>query len=206
MSTGKQQNKSHIGIVLFSFLLLPLLVGCNSDGQYFTSGLAKEWAQQQPVTIDKLATSPDYYLRGLGDDLGQLSWLAIPKGKLFNDMRDQHRIEDIRALLVEYVELLQMLPQHNQLPEYQLSQLYLGLANDYVAYIKGDVSMYSITNKIANIDDRAQQYENYLAEADDRRLEVMLNTLSQYQIDNEFYSNNVMTRNSLLAMNREGKQ
>jgi len=150
--------------------------GCNLDNHFYSSGIVKSWAKGAPVSCEMLVTDPGYYFQDLDQDMGSMVWLLIPRGKLLKDARYSKDIKQVQTLLQDYITLLETLPDSGQLPEYQLAQIYHGLATDLDAYLDNKQTMLEITTRLTEITPIVNELETRLQEADSRRLPLLLQT------------------------------
>jgi hypothetical protein len=121
---------------------------------------------------------PLYYFSQLDQDLDRSSWLLIPQGKLLQTTRLRHELTAIRDLLGSYTDTLQQLPGGEQLPEHELASIYLGIFDDLSMYLDNETTMQDIETNLLTHETRIRQLEHALENAAERRLKILVQTLS----------------------------
>jgi len=155
-----------------------LLTACVPGETLFSSGIAKEWGGDQPISREQLIMEPLYYLSHLDEDLDHTTWLLIPQGRLMHSARICHELSAMSDLLGTYLDTLEQLPDGRQLPEYELASIYIEMLGDFSGYLQNKKSLQDIEAKRHQREPRIRQLELALENAAGRRLNTLVQTLS----------------------------
>lgn len=164
--------------IMLMVLAAQLLTACLPADTIFTSGIAREWSSDTPISREQLIMEPLYYFDHLDKDLDRSAWILMTQGKVLHANRLRQELETMQQLLDAYIMTLHGLPDGNRLPEYQLASIYLGIFESYSAYLDDRLSMQDIDAELKAHETRIRQLEVALQDAAERRLNILVQTLS----------------------------
>lgn len=164
--------------IMLVVLAAQLLAACLPTDTIFTSGIAREWSSDTQISREQLIMEPLYYFDHLDKDLDRSAWILITQGKMLHANRLRQELDTIQQLLNAYITTLNGLPDGGRLPEYELASIYLGIFENYSAYLDNRLSMQEIDTELKGHETRIRQLEVALQDASERRLNILVQTLS----------------------------
>ena len=176
----KQTGKNVFLKILLLTLSAQLVVGCQAGSALFTSGLAREWKQETPVTPEQLIMEPAYYFTHLDQDIDRAAWLLIPQGRIIHKRQMRNEFLEITELLENYILILDQLPDSRQLPERQLAKTYLHLFEEVIGYFNEEKAMHEIQASLSRLEPSIHILETELEDATARRLNILVQTIGSH--------------------------